>query len=249
MIMKTKTFIYLLFSGLVISANFSQSLAQKQPDFLIAKYVSNGLSPTIVQTVKLQANDPQEQSKILKDIGDHKFFYTLIFNTKTQTSYYKLDSVSKVEGIIPAGNSVFVLVDPEGNVKGKETFTGDEYYYSGNKDNLEWEITDEKKQIGQYSCTKANLKNLAGTSVWFTTDIPVSAGPDIYQGLPGLVLEVEAIFEKTDLQSVNFSDAPEGINVEALNAEYARNKSLSISRVFSLKNNFIQMVKQQLDSP
>ncbi|SEK75871.1 GLPGLI family protein [Parapedobacter koreensis] len=246
--MKTKRFIQLLFSALVLFASFNPSLAQQQPDFLMAKYVSNGLSPTIVQTIKLQANDPQEQRKLLKDIGDHKFFYTLIYNTKTQTSCYKLDSINKVEGIVPAGNSVFVLVDAEGNFHGKETFTGDEYYFSGNKGNLEWEITDEKKQIGQYSCTKANLKNLTGTSVWFTTDIPVSAGPDIYQGLPGLVLEVEAVFEKTDLQSVSFSDAPEEHNAEALDAAYAKSKPLPISQVFSLKNNFIQMVKQQLET-
>ena len=70
------------------------------------------------------------------------------------------------------------------------------------------------KKIGQYNCYKAtydkevqervfsfgsqnqnqNQNNLitkkVEVSAWFTPDIPVSTGPSWYQGLPGLILEV-----------------------------------------------------------
>ena len=75
-------------------------------------------------------------------------------------------------------------------------------------------ITDpiETKKIGQYNCYKAtydkevqervfsfgsqnqNQNNLitkkVEVSAWFTPEIPVSTGPSWYQGLPGLILEV-----------------------------------------------------------
>ena len=75
-----------------------------------------------------------------------------------------------------------------------------------------WKMTGESKKIGQYTCFKAtyqkevqqrvfsfgsqnqnqnNIKTkMVEVSAWFTPDIPVSTGPSWYQGLPGLILEV-----------------------------------------------------------
>lgn len=78
---------------------------------------------------------------------------------------------------------------------------------------LDWKLTGESKTILNYKAFKATAQRIgtrmqmsmengemkrqqvADTSsviAWFTSDIPVSAGPGIYQGqLPGLILEVE----------------------------------------------------------
>lgn len=55
---------------------------------------------------------------------------------------------------------------------------------------IEWKIKDESKNILGYACQKAvgKLYNREWT-VWFTMDIPVSEGPWLLAGLPGLILE------------------------------------------------------------
>jgi len=82
------------------------------------------------------------------------------------------------------------------------------------KDNLvsyDWELTGETKNIGNYTCYKAvyekeeediqidmidgEVKEEKVTKkrtlvVWYTTDVPISNGPNNYGGLPGLILEV-----------------------------------------------------------
>ena len=59
---------------------------------------------------------------------------------------------------------------------------------------IEWEIKQESKQIGNYTCFKAIKKDTITKNkkiiAWFTPQIPISFGPKEFNGLPGLILEV-----------------------------------------------------------
>ena len=82
------------------------------------------------------------------------------------------------------------------------------------QDNLKdhgWKLSGESKNIGKYTCYKAtrrvertllpsNTKDTEGdhkekatmeTIAWYTPEIPVSNGPDMFWGLPGLILEIQ----------------------------------------------------------
>lgn len=83
-------------------------------------------------------------------------------------------------------------------------------------EDIDWELGSETKNIGEYTCYKATFKKEIEVrqsgmrmvddkdkgeevkpemkeitvTAWYTPQIPVSAGPSEYHGLPGLILEV-----------------------------------------------------------
>lgn len=57
-----------------------------------------------------------------------------------------------------------------------------------------WKVLNQIKDVAGYICMKAVTEDTVKhqkITAWFTGDIPVSAGPERYYGLPGLILELE----------------------------------------------------------
>ncbi|NQX86750.1 MAG: GLPGLI family protein [Flavobacteriaceae bacterium] len=91
------------------------------------------------------------------------------------------------------------------------------FLIQGALEKYDWELGSETKNIGNYTCFKATLKqsseknslvmmkddnlddslNEGETEIvaWYTPQIPVNTGPDDYHGLPGLILEVNDGFQ------------------------------------------------------
>ncbi|MBK1895631.1 GLPGLI family protein [Chryseobacterium sp. YIM B02567] len=59
------------------------------------------------------------------------------------------------------------------------------------EDDLQWNISSEKKKIGTYNAQKATL-TYGGRewTAWFTNDISIHDGPYIFNGLPGLIVSI-----------------------------------------------------------
>jgi len=63
-----------------------------------------------------------------------------------------------------------------------------------------WKLSQESKKIGEYICYKATTtkdiesrrgKSTIKITAWYTTKIPFNYGPKDYNGLPGLILELQ----------------------------------------------------------
>ena len=70
-----------------------------------------------------------------------------------------------------------------------------------------WKILTEIKEVAGYLCMKAETQDtIKGQTIhaWFTDAIPSSAGPEGYDGLPGMILELDindgdAVITATDV--------------------------------------------------
>lgn len=99
----------------------------------------------------------------------------------------------------------------ENRFTSKRDLFGKEFLVKDKLEKPEWELSKETKQIGQYTCHKAtSTRTVPGrrmidgngnekvgeprevtTTAWYTPEIPVSNGPDMYWGLPGLIMEIK----------------------------------------------------------
>lgn len=53
----------------------------------------------------------------------------------------------------------------------------------------DWKVSSDSKEIMGLKCYRATLHDVV--MAWFCPEIPVSEGPDVYAGLPGLILDLE----------------------------------------------------------
>lgn len=67
---------------------------------------------------------------------------------------------------------------------------GQQIYVKDTIQPRQWQITDSKRTIDKYRCTKAIYQKNDSTRLyaWYTTDIVPSVGPEGFYGLPGAIL-------------------------------------------------------------
>jgi len=94
----------------------------------------------------------------------------------------------------------------------------------------DWKLGKETKQIGSYTCYKATTSRQIITRkmstekeseidtiqvevvAWYTPQIPLSHGPDIYWGLPGLIMEINT--DRTTILCTKIELKQEDVKVE-----------------------------------
>lgn len=90
-----------------------------------------------------------------------------------------------------------------------ELFVNEKKQITDNFYDWQWEITNEQKEISGYMCTKAISKiNGYHFEAWFTEEIPISAEPEKFDSLPGLILYVNTGAVELVAKSVKFIDSP-----------------------------------------
>jgi GLPGLI family protein len=80
---------------------------------------------------------------------------------------------------------------------------------------IKWKITDETREIAGYTCRRANAIMMDSIYVvaFYTTDIPVSGGPESFGGLPGMILGVALPHENVTWFATKVTDMTLAPNV------------------------------------
>lgn len=143
--------------------------------------------------------NPKEKDDLIEILSEPAYFVM---------EFTANESVYQSEGTIMKSDS-----DKRIKISFLQIFGGMGIFYSNSKEKLtlnqrdafgelvlisssfpDWEVTGETKKVGDFICYKA-IKKISSaetkTIAWFTPQIPVQFGPGLYNGLPGLVLEVQ----------------------------------------------------------
>jgi GLPGLI family protein len=97
----------------------------------------------------------------------------------------------------------------------RKTAFGEEFLIEGDSPFYPWKIAPETKKIAGYLCQRAwHIQQDSSekyVEAWFTPEIPVGIGPELYFGLPGAVLELDIQYGEINYTAVNISlKSPKG---------------------------------------
>ncbi len=141
--------------------------------------------------------DQKERMKAsYKNFSESKHKLVLYFN-EDQSLYTNEDEYWRSEdGRYSSRNSDYIIRrDFKQETKSDVIeMLGKTYLVEDSLKTPQWKILNQLKDIAGHICMKAETEDpIRGQKIvaWFAQDIPVSAGPEQYSGLPGLILELD----------------------------------------------------------
>jgi GLPGLI family protein len=179
-------YLYLFFS-LVFTNTYAQRFSS----------ITYNISLDSLAITKLEAVKEKNMTayKLSKDINDatKNAKFSLVFD-KNESIFMNSQQITAV--LSASLNAIFKVDNFYSNIKLdkriKEVKVGEYFNILYPKNFHNWDISySETKEIGKFKCKKAKLVEAKSeVFAWYCPDIPVSYGPGIYFGLPGLILEV-----------------------------------------------------------
>lgn len=175
-------------------------------------------------------NDTTQRDKFLQDdvktlLGQYSSYYTTASQEKMEAAINQQMSSASFDGnlvISRSGTAIkssYIIDVHKNKIDHIYKIAGRDYLLDEEMPELDWEILEDTKEIGGYTCQKA-VANFKGRvyEAWFTTEIPMPFGPWKLHGLPGLILAAAdtknevffeyAGFEKTEGNSTVRIDIP-----------------------------------------
>ncbi len=151
--------------------------------------------------------------------------------------------------------SVYVGYPYADKVTIHETMLISDYVTNEDKNSIDWQIADDTLTISSYLCQKATAKVRGRAwTVWYTEEIPTSAGPWCLYGCPGLIVKAEAddihCFELQSLEQksvpIVYSTSPKDLKMKRNKYIQYRNKTLTDPAHLNATVGFIENIAQEM---
>ncbi len=185
--MKIYFFILILIPQLVLSQQV-KVLYSRSFDLPDAKHLKN-YTPDAITHLKKKSYDyllkNNESSLYFPIETNEDFFDSDTTNVSDRKKNIRVVTIKRNTGTVAYINWLQNYYIEKVQIKGKE------YFIKDTLPKLKWEILPERKKIKDYIAQKATT-NYNGNKIiaWFAEDIPINAGPRIYHGLPGLIMQL-----------------------------------------------------------
>mgnify|MGYP000229920420 CR=1 FL=1 len=100
----------------------------------------------------------------------------------------------------------------ENKLTEQQDLWGKKFIIDEKPEKRKWKITGEQAMMAGYQCQQAVYeKDSTKILVWFTPQIPVSAGPQNYGGLPGMILRMDVNDGELIIEAKSISEEAEEI--------------------------------------
>ena len=161
--------------------------------------------------LKKRKSKNKEAIKLLETLFDkmNKLEYVLLFNkkksifkeiSKLNRDFEENSLSSGLSKLLGDSNGIYFTDKEKNKIYHQKEFESEFFLIEQDKIS-DWNITHEKKEIDNYTCFKATKNDTyVGSSgnlikkkiiAWYTPQIPFNYGPLKYNGLPGLILELQ----------------------------------------------------------
>lgn len=185
---------------IIITTFLSIACAQAQTG--IIKYtakMNDQHKKEFIESIKKKDIDMNIKQTVIQSYNNAEPDYYELHFDKNESYYFKDEQLEKKNGYTMGSKAG--LFPYYNNAKSKGTIELNSMMGNISHELLEWKTTNESKMIGDFKCYKATTTETLYSrqghyydrdiEVWFTPDIPVKFGPEHYNGLAGLVLEVK----------------------------------------------------------
>ena len=195
--------IVLIIVILLSYSTFAQQTMQWKANYTYKRILDEKQKARRDSLLKSKPEMADFMKRIYKKIDNRKFL--LYFNQFE--SVYKIKPTMEKPGrsSVFSGNPFANMLLYE-NIKTKKfsdrrPLFSETYIVEDTLTNYQWKITNESKQIGNYTVIKATgvetykkgkekKETTRQITAWFTPEIPIGNGPNKYWGLPGLIMEL-----------------------------------------------------------
>ncbi|GLB51397.1 GLPGLI family protein [Neptunitalea chrysea] len=208
------------FLGLLISTFTCASAIAQQGEATYLEHVKASISFDSTTNAKMTNKMRQAIDAQLKSLSQKEYTLTFTPTESIYKQEEQLDTPTPASSNVGGVGAVFISSSGGGdllykNVKenkfvNQTELMGKLFLIKDTLTTRKWKLGSETKTIGNYTCYKATIdftvthtqftfgneeeeKTVEKTktlTAWYTPEIPVSNGPEDYQGLPGLILEV-----------------------------------------------------------
>ncbi|MGB0778102.1 MAG: GLPGLI family protein [Flavobacteriaceae bacterium] len=191
-----------------------------------------------------QTNMSDKQINIIEKEFRRKVNHTYVLRMNSEESYYKAQKDGNGLSIVDMGVNLIIGKNnggdiyknlPDSTFVQQPTLSGDVYTIKDKFQPYAWELVDSTKTIKGYTCKlakfptnsdnnsianfrhgldKKNGPHQGEVNVWYTEEIPISNGPDLYWGLPGLILEADA--GNTFYELIEITENPKDFKISHL---------------------------------
>lgn len=206
------------------------------------------LPDSLKSNLQSNSKDYRIKNELTGDVKNilSKFNYILYFNSNE--AFFEVESIlakNYLEKMIKKSQSSFYHNRLKNETIERKETSGRIFLI--NKQQLKWQITNEKMNIANYNVQKAiaykrevnpitNQERKSKVIAWFTPEIPINFGPAGYCGLPGLILKLEVMGNNFEVYDIDLAENKKTIQNFDKGEKVTEKEYLEINR--ELYNNY-----------